>query len=123
MPAAFRAAGAVSSSLNAATPALPAGIQVDDILLLVWETSNQNGTAAPTSTVGTWAEVTGSPQGTGTAGTSGSGTGLRVFWARVVAGFTAPTMSDSGDHNWAVILAYSGCVTSGNPWDVTNGGV
>src|SRR6266487_4054661 len=123
MPAAFRAAGAVSSSLNAATPALPAGIQVDDILLLVWETSNQNGTAAPTSTVGTWAEVTGSPQGTGTAGTSGSGTGLRVFWARVVAGFTAPTMSDSGDHNRAVILAYSGCVTSGNPWDVTNGGV
>lgn len=122
MPA-FRSVGAVSSSASAITPALPTGWATNDILLLFFETSNQNAGSVPTGTGATWVEVTGSPQGTGTAGSSGAGTGLRVYWARATSTTAAPAVPDSGDHNYGYIAAYTGCATTGNPWEVTAGGV
>ena len=117
----FVAAGAVASNTTAITPALPAGIQVNDILLLFLETSNQAITIA-TANGGAWTEVAGSPQGTGTAVTS-TATRLTVFWSRYNGTQGAPTTSDSGDHQVGRIIAVRGVVTSGNPWDVTAGGV
>jgi hypothetical protein len=35
----------------------------------------------------------------------------------------APTIADAGDHVWARILTYRGVINTGNPWDVTGGGV
>ncbi len=117
----FVAAGAVSSGTGAVTPALPAGIAANDILLLFLETaneaisiSNQNG--------GTWTAVTNSPQGTGTAGGT-SATMLTVFWSRYNGTQGAPTASDSGNHQLGRIIAIRGAAASGNPWDVTAGGV
>ncbi len=117
----FVAAGAVSSGTGAITPALPAGIAANDILLLFLETaneaisiSNQNG--------GTWTAVTSSPQGTGTAGST-SATRLTAFWSRYNGTQGAPTASDSGNHQLGRIIAIRGAAASGNPWDVTAGGV
>jgi hypothetical protein len=46
-----------------------------------------------------------------------------VFWSRYNGTQGAPTTSDSGDHQIAQITAWRGCITSGNPWDVTAGDV
>jgi len=117
----YIAAGAVTSGTAAIIPALPAGIAVNDILLLCLETdnetisiNNQNG--------GIWTAVTNSPQGTGTAG-DGTATRLTVFWSRYNGTQGDPTTSDSGNHQIGRIIAIRGAVTSGNPWDVTAGGV
>jgi len=117
----FVAAGSVAYGTGAITPALPAGIATNDILLLFLETaneaisiSNQNG--------GTWTAVASSPQGTGTAGGT-SATRLTAFWSRYNGTQGAPTTSDSGNHQIGRMIAIRGCATSGDPWDVTAGGV
>jgi hypothetical protein len=117
----FVAAGAVASGTGTITPALPAGIATGDILLLFLETSNQE-ISISNQNGGTWAEVTNSPQGTGTAAGS-TGARLTVFWSRYNGTQGAPTTSDSGDHQLGRIIAVRGAVASGNPWDVTAGAV
>jgi len=116
----FVAGGAVASGTGAITPALPAGIATNDILLLLLETaneaisiSNQNG--------GTWTAVANSPQGYGTAAASNA-VRLTVFWSRYNGTQGAPTTSDSGNHQLGRIIAIRGAVTSGDPWEVTAGG-
>jgi hypothetical protein len=92
----FVAAGTVANGAGAITPALPAGIVADDILLLFVESaseviflSNQNG--------GTWTEAPDSPQSTG-AGGGTSSTRLAVFWSRYNGTQGAPTVADPGNH-------------------------
>jgi len=117
----FVAAGAVSSGTGAITPALPSGRATNDILLLFLETANQ-AISISNQNGGTWTAVTNSPQGTGTAGGS-SATRLTVFWSRYNGTQGAPTTSDSGNHQIGRMIAVRGAITSGNPWDVTAGGV
>jgi len=117
----FVAAGAVSSGTGAITPALPAGIATNDVLLLFLETSNQ-AISISNQNGGTWTAVTGSPQGTG-SGASSNATRLTAYWSRYNGTQGAPTTSDSGDHQLGRIIAIRGAATSGNPWDVTAGGV
>ena len=117
----FVAAGAVTSGTGTITPSLPVGITTGDILLLFLETSNQ-AISISNQNNGTWTAVTNSPQGTGTAaGTTGAR--LTVFWSRYNGTQGAPTASDSGDHQMGRIIAIRGAVSTGNPWDVTAGGV
>jgi hypothetical protein len=113
--------GVAATGTTAVSPALPASLLVDDILLLFIETANEAITI-PTPNGGTWTEVTGSPQGTGTAAGLAS-TRLTVFWSRYNGTQGAPTTSDSGDHQIAQITAWRGCINTGNPWDVTAGDV
>jgi hypothetical protein len=120
-PPMFVAAGAVASGTVAITPVLPSGIATNDILLLSLETANQAISIA-NQNGGTWTAVTNSPQSTGTAGST-SATRLTVFWSRYNGTQGAPTTSDSGDHQLGRIIAVRGAVASGNPWDVTAGGV
>ncbi len=117
----FVAAGTVAASNNAIAPGLPAGLAVNDILLLFVETSNQAASIA-NANGGTWTEVLNSPQGTGTAATA-AGTRLTVFWSRYNGVQGAPTTSDSGNHQLGRIIAVRGVITTGDPWDVTAGGV
>ena len=117
----FVAAGTVASGTGAITPALPAGLQANDILLLFVETANQ-AISITNQNGGTWTQVTGSPQGTGTAGGTAA-TCLTAFWSRYNGTQGAPTTSDSGNHQLGRIIAIRGATTSGNPWDVTAGGV
>lgn len=113
-------AGNIDYGNLAITPTLPSGIATNDILLLFIETANQAITI-PTPNGGTWTQVTNSPQGTGTAG--GTAARLTVFWSRYNGTQGAPTTSDSGSHQAGQIVAIRGATTSGNPWDVTAGGV
>jgi hypothetical protein len=117
----FVAAGAVTSGTGTITPALPSGIATNDILLLFLETSNQ-AISISNSNGGTWTAVTNSPQSTGTAAST-TGARLTVFWSRYNGTQGAPTASDSGDHQLGRIIAVRGAVASGNPWNVTAGGV
>jgi len=114
----FRAAGTADKGAGALAPGLPTGHALNDILLLVVHSSNET-ISAPTG----YAEVTsGSPQGTGTAATAGS-TRLAIFWKRDNGSESGPTVADSGNHTVARIFAFSGCITSGDPWDVNTGDV
>ena len=115
----FVAAGTVAASDAAITPALPAGLATNDILLLFLATKNQAITISGQNG-GTWTEVTNSPQGTGTAGYNDA-TRLTVFWSRYNGTQGAPTTSDSGSVQLGRILAYRGVATSGDPWNVTAG--
>ena len=120
-PPTFVAAGSVASGTGTITPALPSGRQTNDILLLFVETANQ-AVSITNQNGGTWTQVTGSPQGTGTAGGS-SATRLTVFWSRYNGTQGAPTVSDSGNHQLGRMIAIRGATTSGDPCDVTAGGV
>lgn len=113
----FQAAGAFAKSQNAIAPAWPTHLTGDIGILLV-QTSNQ-AVVAPSG----WTEITGSPQGTGTAGAAGS-TRLCAFWKRAAsAAETAPTVADSGNHQMGVILTFRGCITTGDPINISSGGV
>jgi MSHA biogenesis protein MshQ len=115
---AFQAAGTAVSATGAVTPAWPAH-EIDDIALLFIESAG--GEAATLSTAAGFAAVANSPQATGT---TTNGTRITVFWARATStAMASPTVADPGNHVYAQILTYRGVFASGNPWDVTGGGV
>ncbi len=68
-----------------------------DLLLIFRTTANQptGGTVPPT---GGWAEVSGSPQGTGTAGGIG-GAGINIYWKMSDGTETTVALGDAGDFN------------------------
>lgn len=107
-------AGTVSASASTATPALPTGWAQDDVFLLFVESMN-GAAGAPTG----WAQV-GSTQFANTGSTT-TETALDVYWKRATASESAPTLADSGNHQVAIIHAFRGCTTSGNPWNVQAG--
>jgi hypothetical protein len=119
-PPTFVAAGSITSGTGTITPTLPTGRATNDILLLFVETSNQAVTIS-NQNGGTWNEVTNSQY----CGIAADTTGVRltVFWSRYNGTQGAPTVSDSGDHQQARMIAIRGATTTGNPWDVTAGGV
>lgn len=112
----FRATGAKAAGTTSATPALPAGIQTNDILLLFAESNSGEAVTVPTPNGGTWTQVTGSPQ-------ASTDSRLTVFWSRYNGTQGAPTTGGTTDHVIAFIAAWSGCITSGDPWNITVGGV
>lgn len=89
----------------------------DDILLLYVETVTGNVLADPTG----YLNVTDSPQDT--AGTAATSTKLYVWWKRAGGSETAPTVTSSGNHVLGRMVGVSGCITTGDPWDVTSGSV
>src|SRR3990167_3381302 len=122
MAVAFRAAGTVGAGVGNVTYGLPTGHALNDILLLYVETSAQTppATFPPTG----WVEVADSPQATPSvnAGAAAANTQIHVLWKRHDGSETDPTVVDPGNHQVGVIVAYTGCVTTGDPWDVTAGG-
>jgi hypothetical protein len=108
MPPTVVGVGAVATGTTTITPAKPAGIAADDILLDIAESvGGQNYTLA-----GGWAHVTGSPV------VQGTNTQLTVAWRRYDGVFGAPAMSGTTDHAIGRMIAVRGCPTTGNPWDV-----
>ncbi|HVY06674.1 MAG TPA: PA14 domain-containing protein, partial [Burkholderiales bacterium] len=115
---AFQAAGTAQSATGTATVPWPTH-QPGDIALLFVESTG--GQAATLSTAAGFVQVTNSPQNTGT---TTNGTRITVFWARATSSAMAsPVVADPGDHVYAQILTYRGVIATGNPWDVTGGGV
>lgn len=108
---ALRAVGSTASGTGDVVTNLPAGVQEDDILILAVETATES-----VSTPSGWSIVTESPQTL-----TGNSSKLSVFWKRATTSESAPTITDPGDHAHTVIFAFSGCKTSGNPWNTTAG--
>lgn len=114
----FQAAGTSANGTNAITVAWPTHA-VNDVALLFVESSG--GQPVTLSTPSGFVQITGSPQATGA---STAGTQLTVFWARATsAAMPSVTVADPGDHVYARIITYRGVISSGNPWDVTVGGI
>jgi hypothetical protein len=103
--------GTVANGTGAVSPGLPASLQDNDILVMFIETNDQ------TITVAGWTQAGSSPQSQATDVTR-----LTVFWHRYnSASPPATTTSDSGDHQIARIIAIRGCITSGDPFNITGG--
>jgi hypothetical protein len=114
MPApAVVATGAVAAGTTTITPALPAGIVTNDILLLICESVGGQSYNLPTS----WAHVTGSPV------VQSTNTQLTVMWRRWDGAFAAPALTGTTDHALGRMLAVRGCPTTGNPWNVVSSAV
>jgi len=110
------AVGAVAAGQGDVVPGLPSGWAANDIHLMVVEQSRVNNWGSPPSG---WVLVTNCQQGAGTAATDGN---IQIYWRRAVAGDADPTVTDTINHTSARIIGIRGCVTSGDPWDVSNGG-
>jgi len=93
--------GTVDSGTGAITPALPSGLADDDLLIAFFETANQ------AITLSGWTEFSSSPQGTGTAAAVGA-VRLTAFYKFYNTGDSAPTSSDSGNHQIGQIMAFRG---------------
>ena len=114
----FQAAGTAVGGTGAVSPAWPAHA-IGDVALLFIESGG--GQAANLSTAAGFAAVANSPQATGAGA---NGTRITVYWARATStAMPAPTVADPGNHVYAQILTYRGVIATGNPWDVTGGGV
>lgn len=104
-----RSVGTSASGTSNITPGLPSGHTTNDILILFVESANQSVTA-PSG----YSQI-GPQNGIGTAAASGS-TRLAVFWKRDGGSESAPTITSTGNRTMGVIIAVSGCVTTGNPF-------
>lgn len=102
---------AATPAITAVTPAFPAGIATDDILIGISESAGAE--TYPSAATNGFAHVAGlSPV------TQDSQTTLTVIWARYDGVMTAHSWGDSGNHNQGRYIAIRGCHTAGNPWDV-----
>lgn len=116
-PITFRAVSAKASGTGAVTPALPAGMAANDIVVLVAST-DAGGSISITAngSITTWNALTGSPiDVTG-------GEKLYVWWGRWSSGTTGPTVTPGGNHCIAATAAWYNVDTSSSPIDVSTTG-
>lgn len=93
--------------------------QINDIGILILETSGNDATVSITTPTG-WQAVPGSPV---TDVATAAGTKLQVWWKRAAsASETSVSVPDPGDHVIARIYTFRNCIATGNPWDVTTTG-
>lgn len=112
MPApAWRANGAIGHGIADTTILSPAGLATNDIELMVVE--SQAGTHALTTANGfvSAAAQVDVPSGTATIATHGS------LWWRRYSGQADPVVTIATNHIVVQRYAFSGCETSGDPWD------
>lgn len=102
--------GAEFTSTGVPTATLPGTHAADDILVLVLQSSNDSAVTPPTGY-----NRLGPQNGVGAAATAGS-TKLSVFWKRDGGAESAPTIPDTGDHTYGMMIAVRGCRTQGDPF-------
>jgi hypothetical protein len=119
MPApTFRAASTIASGTGSVTITYPTGYAANDILVLALEGANQSNAQAHTNlTNNNWIRVANTNTVFGTAAAA-QAVKLDIWWRRVTSNTnTAVSIVDFGDHTMTVMVAYSNCVTTGDPWD------
>lgn len=115
----YVASGTYTIGTGLITVPWPSGHLVGDIGLLVLESAG--GEAISLNAANGFVEVTNSPQATG-SGTAG--TRLAMYWCRATSQtMPSPVVNDPGDHINGCILTFRGCIGSGDPFDITGGGV
>ncbi len=121
MPPSLVGAGAVSRVTNSSTtPALPTGLQVDDLLILFDAAVDWNGNPATPDTPAGWTQKI-SYRNTGSNGLA------RITWIyrAYAAGVTAPTVTysgTSGASHASQVIAIRGAAISGDPTDTITPG-
>jgi hypothetical protein len=119
MPApTWRANSTYASATASLTMTLPAGYQVNDILVLAVTGANGSIPAVNQTnlTNNGWARV----QNTNTriTGAATANLNLDIWWQRAsTTSQTAVVLGDSGDHTLSVCAAFSNVITTGDPWD------
>jgi len=108
--------GAFTAGTGALSVLVPTGYADGDILILLVSSANEAIT-----TPGGWAEVSNSPQGTGTAGAAG-GIRLAVFWKLVSGSQSAVSVADSGSVTAGQMFLFRGIDTAG-PINITAGSI
>jgi hypothetical protein len=112
------AVGTVAAGTTTITPAFPASIAANDILLTICESVGGQNFSTPSG----WAHV--SSDGTAVSPVvQSTNTQLTVFWRRYDGIFTAPALSGTTDHALGRMIAIRGCPLSNNPWNVVGVGV
>lgn len=111
MSAAYKGKGTFASGSGDVTPGLPGSPADGDLMVLFVESANE-AASAPSG----WTAL--SPSGTPYLGTAGAAGGVRldVFYRWWQSGDAAPTVTDTGNHTTAIIIAYSG-VDPDTPFD------
>lgn len=119
MPSVYAVGAAVSSTGGALTPAIPTGTGANDIVCFVHEMDPALNAAVLGAVTG-YADVLNSPQ----SQTSGAATRLTVRWHRAT-GAESGTIAIPAvtDHHSCRTIGFRGCVTTGNPWNVTAGAI
>ena len=102
--------GSAFGGTGVPTATLPGTHGAGDILVLLLQSSNQANVTAPTG----YKQI-GPQNGIGAAAAAGS-TKLSAFWKRDGGAEGAPTIPDTGDHTYGVMLAVRGCVPVGDPF-------
>jgi len=111
-----QAVGTLTAGNAAISVPWPAHL-ANDIGVLVLETM---GEVVPA--VSGWNQFPSSPQRSGPAGVTD--TELTMYWKRAASGAEANAeVGDSGNHQIGVIGTIRGCVTTGDPFDVTTGDI
>lgn len=111
MAVTFVAAGTEAGGTGAVSPGLPAGWAEDDIFLLHIEGEGEDANADGQGDFG------GTLIGTVASAETGDSFATRhtFYWKRATASESAPTTDDAGNHTFAVITGWRGCITSGSP--------
>jgi hypothetical protein len=104
-----------AASASAITPAFPASLAVDDVLLGIGE--SVGGANFPSIATNGFAHVSSDATPVSPV-VQGVNTQLSVVWRRYDGVVTAHAWGDSGDHNIGRYIAVRGCPTTGNPWHV-----
>ena len=110
--------GTVAAGTGDVVPTLPS-FAVDDIAWIVVEQSPVNNFPSSSGYPSGYDLVPNSQQKPASNATDGNTT---VYWRRLQSGDTDPTVPDTINHTSARIIVTRGSPTTGNPWDVTNGG-
>lgn len=113
----FQAVGAQQNSTGASVNVAWPTHLTNDIGLVVIETSGNSATLTPPAG---WAAVPGTPV-TDVATIAGSK--LHVWWKRAASAAEGTVATGAAtDHIVARLCTFRGCVTTGNPWNVTTTG-
>jgi hypothetical protein len=105
--------GTVASGTTTCTPAFPASILANDILITIAESVGGQNYATPSL----WAHV-GPNGGLSSPVVQSTNTQLTMFWRRYDGTGAAPALTGTTDHCLARMIAVRGCPTVGNPWNI-----
>jgi hypothetical protein len=104
--------GSSFTSTGVPTATLPGTAAANDILLLILQSANDTNVTAPAG----YTQL-GPQNAIGLASTAGT-TKLSIFWKRHSGSESAPTIPDTGDHTFGVMLAVRGCPTGFDPFQL-----
>lgn len=109
--------GAVFGGVGSVTGTVGASHTTNDIDVVLLECADNDTPSL--STANGFARLTALDQ---TVGSAGAGTQMSVWWRRWNGSDGNPVFADAGDHQIGRMISISGCITTGDPWDITGTG-